>query len=342
VTSRGFTGAAEAWMLIVLTLPGEPLRHGTAFALRHLAHLGLALAVTGGSLTAATAPGAPLLAGVATPGITGGAPDGTTHPYVSMIVPPGGSRPTCTGVLVWADNGAAVVLTDAHCLYRNGQYTGTGVGVTFAADFSASAPRLAGRFSIDPLYNASTHSHDVAVIRLFTNPSVGRARLSALGAAASTVGTYVDTVGTGAPYSGHRRSATEFVTSASATWLYLRPGSGNSCGGDSGGPDLFRGSATVLALTNQGTCSYDQDTRLDTTIGSRSFIDYTAGLTRQRTTVQYGSYGTDVRVVQNLLGAYATSSFGSQTKTVVISWQRRHNLTPDGVVGPITWRSLGY
>jgi len=259
-----------------------------------------------------------------------------------MIVPPGGSRPTCTGVLVRADNGAAVVLTDAHCLFRNGQYTGTGVSVTFAADFSASAPRLAGRFTIDPLYNASTHLHDVAVIRLSTGSGVAPARLSALGAAATTVGTYVDTVGTGAPYSGHRRSATEFVTSVSAAWLYLRPGSGNSCGGDSGGPDLFRGSSTVLALTNQGTCSYDQDTRLDTTIGSRSFIDYTAGLNRQRATIQYGSYGTDVRVVQNLLGAFTDGSFGSQTETAVVTWQRRHNLTPDGVVGPATWHSLGY
>jgi len=318
------------------------LRHVTAFALRHLTHLGLALTVAGGSLTAVTAPGAPMLAGVATPGITGGGPDGTAHPYVSMIVPPGASRPTCSGVLVRADNGAAVVLTDAHCLYRNGQYTGTGVGVSFASDFSASAPRLAGRFSIDPLYNASTHLHDVAVITLSTAPGAAPARLSALGAAATTVGTYLDTVGTGQPYPGHRRSATEFVTSASAAWLYLRAGTGNSCDGDSGGPDLFRGSSTVLALTNQGTCSYDQDTRLDTTIGSRSFIDYAAGLNRQRPTVQSGSSGTDVRVVQNLLGAFADGSFGPQTKTAVSTWQRRHNLTPDGVVGPMTWRSLGY
>ncbi len=81
---------------------------------------------------------------------------------------------------------------------------------------------------------------------------------------------------------------------------------------------------------------------MDTTIGSRSFIDYAAGLNRQRFTVQSGSYGTDVRVVQNLLGASADGSFGPQTKTAVITWQRRHNLTPDGVVGPTTWRSLGY
>jgi len=49
-----------------------------------------------------------------------------------------------------------------------------------------------------------------------------------------------------------------------------------------------------------------------------------------------------VRVVQNLLGATADGSFGPQTKTAVITWQRRHNLTPDGVVGPMTWHSLGY
>jgi len=112
--------------------------HVAAFALRHLTYLGLALAVAGGPLTAVTAPGAPMPAGVATPGIIGGVPDGTAHPYVAMIVPPGASRPTCSGVLVRADNGAAVVLTDAHCLYRNGRYTGTGVGVTFSGKWHGS------------------------------------------------------------------------------------------------------------------------------------------------------------------------------------------------------------
>ena len=53
--------------------------------------------------------------------------------------------------------------------------------MSFASDFSASAPRLAGRFSIDPLYNASTHLHEVAVITLSTPPGAAPARLSALG-----------------------------------------------------------------------------------------------------------------------------------------------------------------
>ena len=53
--------------------------------------------------------------------------------------------------------------------------------------------------------------------------------------------------------------------------VYLRPGSGNSCGGDSGGPDLVPGTYQVVALTDEGTCSYDEDTRLD--VGSaRSFL----------------------------------------------------------------------
>lgn len=274
--------------------------------------------------------------------ITGGLADRTAHPYVAMVIRPGSSRPSCTGVLVRADNGARVVLTDAHCLYR-GRHTGSGVRVTFASDFSGTAAMIGGRFSVDPLYDARTHLHDVAVITLSTASGIAPAQLAPLNAVSKIrINSYVDTVGTGTPYSGHRRAATERVTRESAAWIYLVPGSGNTCDGDSGGPDLIRGTSTVVALTNQGTCSYDQDTRLETTSGSRSFIDRAAGLTGLRPTIRYGSKGTDVKVVQRLLGLSPGGTFGPRTKAAVMSWQRGHHLRASGVVGPRTWHSLGF
>ncbi len=273
--------------------------------------------------------------------VTGGASDGPSHPYVAMVIPPGGTSPTCTGVLVRADNGAPVVLTDAHCLYRYGQ--GAGVHVTFVPDFSSSAAQIAGRSSVDPRYDARTHLHDVAVITLSKATRITPARLAPMEAVSGIRrNTYVDIVGTGRPYSGHRRVATERMTRKTSAWMYLVAGTGNSCGGDSGGPDLVHGTSTVLALTNQGTCSYDQDTRLETATGPRSFIDRAAGLTGRRSTIRYGSKGTDVKVVQSLLGLQPQGTFGPRTLAAVRSWQGRHRLTASGVVGTGTWRSLGF
>src|SRR5205085_7162677 len=99
-------------------------------------------------------------------------------------------------------------------------------------------------------------------------PAVTAATLAAAGAAQRR---RVTVVGYGSPHSGERWAASEVVTSWSSWRLYLRPGSGNSCGGDSGGPDLVPGTYQVVALTDEGTCSYDADTRLD--VGSaRSFL----------------------------------------------------------------------
>jgi hypothetical protein len=80
------------------------------------------------------------------------------------------------------------------------------------------------------------------------------------------------TVGTGQPYPGQRREATEQVTGYDDSWLYLKAGTGNSCTGDSGGPDLLPDTSTVVALTNQGSCSYDEDTRVDTA-AAHGFVD---------------------------------------------------------------------
>jgi peptidoglycan hydrolase-like protein with peptidoglycan-binding domain len=53
-----------------------------------------------------------------------------------------------------------------------------------------------------------------------------------------------------------------------------------------------------------------------------------------------GSKGPRVAFVQRALGLHADRIFGKQTKRAVKRFQRRHGLTPDGVVGPATWAAL--
>ena len=65
-------------------------------------------------------------------------------------------------------------------------------------------------------------------------------------------------------------------------------------------------------------------------------------------TLREGSKGDDVRNAQELLRArgYSIGSsgidgkFGPATKKAVIAFQKDHNLTPDGVIGPRTWEKL--
>ncbi|HET6817377.1 MAG TPA: trypsin-like serine protease [Mycobacteriales bacterium] len=221
------------------------------------------------TLTMATAASGVMVAALSIPApagaVTGGTPDGSQHPYVGALVPPGGSSPTCTVSLVRGDNGVVVALTDGHCLYRNGRHNGTGALVSFASTWSSSATTYTGPWYVHPNYDPSNHTHDLAAIVLKSPPPIGYAVLAANGVTANRpVGSTVTVVGIGQPYLGQRRSASEVITGRSSSWLYLEAGSGNSCNNDSGGPDLLPGTNTVLALTDQGTCSYDEDTRADT------------------------------------------------------------------------------
>jgi cell wall-associated NlpC family hydrolase len=59
-------------------------------------------------------------------------------------------------------------------------------------------------------------------------------------------------------------------------------------------------------------------------------------------TLTVGSSGTAVKKLQRKLHVQRTGYYGSQTKRAVKRFQRRHGLTADGVVGPATWRALGY
>jgi hypothetical protein len=197
--------------------------------------------------------------------ITGGTADGSAHPYVGALITSTGSLPNCTVSLVRGDNGAVVGITDAHCLYRNGRHNGSGATLSFASSWSPSVTRYAGPWYVHPYYDPVHHLHDLAAVVLKVPPPVGYAVLAAKAmTAARPVGSTVTVVGIGQPYLGQRRSASEVITGHDTTWLVLKPGSGNTCGNDSGAPDLLPGTHTVLALTDEGTCAYDQDTRLDT------------------------------------------------------------------------------
>ena len=206
--------------------------------------------------------------------LTGGAPDAGAHPYVAMISGVGASGPSCTGVLVAADNGALEVLTVAHCLYQPGSpRTGTNVQVEFGDTFSPNGPFYSGTYVVSDAYNPNvSQAHDLAAVVLSSSPGITPAALGAVGQEDARPDTALTTVGTGKPYAGQRRYATETLTGRDATWLYLRAGNGNSCDGDSGGPDLVPGTSTVVALTDVGSCSTDQDLRVDTTEAHRFLV----------------------------------------------------------------------
>jgi peptidoglycan hydrolase-like protein with peptidoglycan-binding domain len=48
-----------------------------------------------------------------------------------------------------------------------------------------------------------------------------------------------------------------------------------------------------------------------------------------------------VRELQSALGIKADGLFGPATRAAVVARQRRAQLLPDGVVGPMTWAALG-
>lgn len=196
--------------------------------------------------------------------ITGGDAD-DNHPFVAGVIWPGAGHPTCSGT--WTDIGGhrRAVLTDAHCVPRA---DATRLRVYFGTRWHSGAHTISGRSFRHPSYDAHAHRNDVAVILLDADPHVTPATL---GKAGSAQRRRVTVVGYGSPHTGTRWAASEVVSSWSSWRLYLRPGSGNSCSGDSGGPDLVPGTFQVVALTDEGTCSWDEDTRVD--VGSaRTFV----------------------------------------------------------------------
>ncbi len=56
-----------------------------------------------------------------------------------------------------------------------------------------------------------------------------------------------------------------------------------------------------------------------------------------RSVLKLGSKGEDVKLLQQLLGITADGTFGPQTQSVVIAFQKVNGLAADGIVGPATW-----
>lgn len=86
--------------------------------------------------------------------------------------------------------------------------------------------------------------------------------------------------------------------------------------------------------------------------GELSDVDYTGmpeePVTQTRRTLRKGSTGADVEYLQKLLKAegYDIGStgidgkFGAETMSAVRAYQSDHSLTPDGIVGKLTWAAL--
>lgn len=230
-----------------------------------------------GRAAVACSAGMLLLVGSPALAVSGGTPDGGAHPYVVGIVAAGHSAMSCTGVLVQRDSTRSVVVTAAHCLYGQGARSGRAT-VVFTSGAGSANWSIPANYDLDPAYAPRLNLlHDVAVLTLSTSPPVAGARLAPIGTLDRSRAASFVTVGYGDPHRGQRWSASEDRVRTTQDWLYLRQGTGNSCSGDSGGPDLMPGGGPVVALTDQGSCTDSQDVRLDTA-PAQDFINRIAGV----------------------------------------------------------------
>ena len=54
-----------------------------------------------------------------------------------------------------------------------------------------------------------------------------------------------------------------------------------------------------------------------------------------------GSKGEQVKYLQQQLGLPIDGVFGKPTHNAVVAFQKKHKLTADGIVGPLTWKAIG-
>ena len=58
--------------------------------------------------------------------------------------------------------------------------------------------------------------------------------------------------------------------------------------------------------------------------------------------LKIGQTGDLVRILQELLDLRPDGEFGNKTKAAVLAFQKQNKLTPDGIVGNMTWMALEY
>ena len=56
--------------------------------------------------------------------------------------------------------------------------------------------------------------------------------------------------------------------------------------------------------------------------------------------LKIGSTGEDVKILQRRLGLIADGVFGTATEKKVLEWQKSNGLSPDGIVGKLTWEKM--
>jgi trypsin len=216
--------------------------------------------------------------------VTNGAPDGNGHPYVGVAIQPIPGQPGFVSVCSGAALSDTRFLTAAHCFDRTQpafvSYK-SGPPISLATDFTM------GTFYPHPQWCLGCghglpgfDTHDVAVIALSAPRNPGSfAALPEVGLVdALPMGTNVDIVGYGVQgfvrgkgkpgqiflftryYAPSQLIQSNNASSAEFIKLTANPskGTGGTCFGDSGGPDLLGGTNVVLAVNSyvtNGNCA---------------------------------------------------------------------------------------
>jgi SpoIID/LytB domain protein len=112
-------------------------------------------------------------------------------------------------------------------------------------------------------------------------------------------------------------------------------------------PDGIVGPLTQKAISEKLNVSLpsrgDVNRSTNTTQNSSNSNQTQSTVTR---TLKYGMQGNDVKELQNALAKLGyfnttpTGYFGSITRDAVIKFQKANNLTPDGIVGPLTQKAI--
>ena len=100
------------------------------------------------------------------------------------------------------------------------------------------------------------------------------------------------------------------------------------------------GLTRTAVTSNTGVASNTTGAASDAVPKAPKFEAYQSGVALASRVIKEGSVGDDVKWVQAKVGVRADGFFGPVTKLSVINWQKAHQLQPDGIVGPLTWRAM--